>query len=321
MKMKKIIKNKGEIKIDSKYVVSNEFYSTIANKEKYFKNVFIAIIRDNFDDTLIKLVDIKAEYSKLLPIELQEDEGLIQILKNLIGSNKDNKTSLVRDPNVDWYYCDEVKSNHIKVSQKDRKPIQLPEKLERSRRKKYYAFYTSIVDDSLATTTIEAVSNNATFTSESYNSIDFSKIIKKKIDYADKQDKAQKIGDIGEEYIFGIEKQKMISEGINKEPIWISRKNDSYGFDILSYKKNEDGSIENVYIEVKTTNGELCNQFFVSEKELEVSKTYSNNYKLVRVYNAGDKNEIKHKEFNGDISTNKDLEQLDTKSTLTYKVK
>ena len=319
--MRKRIKKKIDIKIDAKHVVTVARYNAIVNKEKFFKKVFISILKDNFDDTLIKLVDIKSEYFKRLPSALQADGSLIQILKNLIGSNKDNKTHLVRDPNVDWYYCDATSADFIDVDETQRKPLPLPKELERSKKKKYYAFYASIVNDSLPTTIIEAEQDIVADASVSYDAVDFTTIESKKLDYSEMQRKAQIIGDIGEEYVLKKEIQKLKSLRIKKSPEWVSRKSDRYGFDILSYRKKADGSIENVYIEVKTTNGNLTNPFFVSEKELEVSKTYSDNYKLVRVYNAGDERRIQCEEYVGDLSKNALLEQIGSKSTYEFKVK
>ncbi|MCR5705401.1 MAG: DUF3883 domain-containing protein [Acholeplasmatales bacterium] len=318
--MKKKVKKPNEIIINDNYIVSYENYIKISNKEKYFKDVFISILKDNYDDSVIRLVDIKSEYLKRLSNVLQSDKNLIQILKNLIGSNKDNSTSLVRDPNVDWYYCNEMKSGTITVTQCERKPIQLPKKLERSRKKKYFAFYSSLLEDSIVTDSIEAEIDNSASTTDSYDSIDFTKIPLKKINYIDKQIRSQKIGDVGEKYILDIEERNVKSLNIDEKPIWVSRTNDSYGFDILTYRKNATGIIEKVYIEVKTTNGGLDNIFYVTDIELAASKKIKN-YVLARVYNAGDIKLITHKEFKGDLSQNTNLEKVNEKSKFIYKIK
>ena len=319
--MKKVIKQKNDIIIKNEYILNKEEYDTIDNKEGKLKGIFVKILKDNYDDTVIKLVDLKAKYFSMLPAELQANEYLVQILKNLIGSNKDHKTSLIRDANVDWYYCNPTKKKYLDLDETERKPVQLPKKLERSRHKKFYAFYTSIIDDSPVTTSVEADKSNVADTSESYNSLDFNLIKTQKTNYADKQDRAEKIGKIGEKFIFEIEKKKVLELHIKEKPIWISEKNDSFGFDILSYRKDNEGNIKRVFIEVKTTTGSLYNQFYVSEKEFDVSKNYSENFILSRVYNAGDENEISYKEYDGNISNNEHLEEINTKSTLTFKAK
>ena len=320
--MKRRIKSYNDIVIKREYIDNFENnYDNIPNKEKELKEIFIKILKDNYDDSVIKLTDIKRKFSSFLSLKLQKNDNLVQILKNLIGSNKDNKTSLIRDPNVDWYYCGNTKNKYIEVDEKSRKPVLLPKELERSHSKKFYAFYTSILDDSLAVTSLEAEENNATYSSEKYNNIDFENISTKKIDYVDKQTRSQEIGNIGEEYIFELEKEKLAELNIDKKPEWVSKKNDSYGFDILSYRKKENGEIYRIYIEVKTTTGNLHNQFYVSKLEMEVSKINSNQYVLTRVYNASDLNEIDRQEYYGDISTNASFESVKSSITSIFKVK
>ena len=323
MERKRIpIKNKKNIYINQNYIPSIETYNGINlnERETWFKNAFIKILKDNCDNTVIKLVDLKAKYFGMLPLQLQKDKSLVQILKNLIGSNKDNKTNFIRDPHVDWYYCDGSKKDYIYGCEKYRKPVQLPKQLERSRTKKYYAFYTSILDGSASTTSIEAELDSATVVEKSYDDILFETIKEKKTDYVEKQKRAQELGDIGEKYVFKLEEERMKENGIDKKPIWVSKKNDSYGFDILSFRKKADGTVYRVYIEVKTTNGSLYNKFFVSQLELEISKKIQNAFLLVRVYNAGDEGEINHKEFFGDLSKNKQLKMLKQQSIISFQV-
>ena len=85
------------------------------NLEAKIRDKFIGIIKKNTSDgSVVKLVDLKNDYQDKLDSVLSEANiDITQILKNSIGSNKDNKTHLVRHKNLDWYYIDpsQVKEN------------------------------------------------------------------------------------------------------------------------------------------------------------------------------------------------------------------
>lgn len=100
-----------------------------------------------------------------------------------------------------------------------------------------------------------------------------------KIDYA----RLKKIGDLGEQFIFTQEREKVKNYKLpsSKQVVWVSRdKGDGEGFDILSY--DEHGNEK--YIEVKTTTGEERDSFYISANELMKSKLYADKYYLYRVY-------------------------------------
>ena len=305
-----VFKIKKRLVIKEEYIPSREKLNDLlveGNKEKepFFKEIFVSILRDNFDGSLIKLVDVKKEYIDLLKKRKIYDKRLEQPFKNLIGSNKDNKTSLVLDERVEWYYCKDVKEESIEVDDLCRKPMPLPFRLERSRTKKYYAMFVLPLDDSSVLASIEAEKERQALNKSigEYESFDFNDIPTNKIDYAKKQADAQKLGDIGEEFVFNEEIKKLKKLGIKKSPIWLSKKNDSFGFDILSYEK-EGKRIVNLYIEVKTTSGDLNKDFYVSNLELKISKEYKNHYILARVYKAGDENTIQCEYYRGSIEEN-----------------
>ena len=76
----------------------------------------------------------------------------------------------------------------------------------------------------------------------------------------------QKLGEIGEEYVFKKEKERLKESGrdhLSAQVAWVSKTDDTCGYDILSY--SQDGREK--YIEVKTTDDEYDLQFPMSLQE------------------------------------------------------
>ncbi len=321
----KIINNDIVLK-DEDFLTDEEFNNAKINSrlETELKKKFIQIIKRNTNNGLvIKMIDLKNLYSDRLEDEIKEDPYVIQIFKNLAASNKDNGTHLLRDANIDWYYVEPefIFLDHIEVLETERKPFPIPKDLERSRRKRYFVFHTSNISDSPITTVQELILNEPEVSEElDYNSYDFNNIPIVKEDYIEKQKRAEKIGLIGEEYVLELERKYLNKHSINEEPIRVSEKNDSFGFDILSYRKRN-REVKQVYIEVKTTNGNLETPFHVTENELKVSNLYDESYILYRVYRADDPRNISHIIINGKIESNNNLSKIRTKSEHIYKVK
>ena len=61
---------------------------------------------------------------------------------------------------------------------------------------------------------------------------------------------------------------------------WVAQKDDSKGYDILSF--DEEGN--ELFIEVKTTNGGAQTPFYLSALEMAVSGNNASKYRLYRVY-------------------------------------
>ncbi|QUF65359.1 protein NO VEIN domain-containing protein [Bacillus atrophaeus] len=59
------------------------------------------------------------------------------------------------------------------------------------------------------------------------------------------------IGREGEKRTLQLEKQRLIDNGMNKEPKWIALEDNTVGYDILSYRKNLDNELYEIKIEVK----------------------------------------------------------------------
>ena len=135
---------------------------------------------------------------------------------------------------------------------------------------------------------------------------------KGKRDYIVEYIKDFEIGEAGETLVYNFECQRI--EAAKKKGLidgsvfvkWVSREDDCAGYDIMSYdidKKAEK------YIEVKTTTGTKNTAFYISENELNFSKTHSDQYCIYRVY--GLKNEASTVHFyiiEGDLEKQENFE-------------
>ena len=104
------------------------------------------------------------------------------------------------------------------------------------------------------------------------------------VDYVEQAKEFKKRGDLGEQFIFSQEREKVKQYKLpsSKKVKWVSRdEGDGHGYDILSYDENGN----EMFIEVKTTIGDENTSFFISANELEKSKLYADKYYLYRVYN------------------------------------
>lgn len=122
------------------------------------------------------------------------------------------------------------------------------------------------------------------------------------------------IGEAGEKIVYEHEKKKLLQalkEGkisdLSNKLEWISRNNDSLGYDIKSYDVEKK---EPMYIEVKTTTAVSNTPFFISENELKASESLSNQYYLYRLYlmNRRKPEKVEFFILKGDISKSKNVE-------------
>ena len=127
--------------------------------------------------------------------------------------------------------------------------------------------------------------------------------IKKSPDYALKESKNRKLGQIGEELVLKYEKDKLISHGkkdLAEKIVHTSKvEGDGAGYDIKSFY--EDGSIK--YIEVKATRGNINTDFYMSPRELRFAELNKDSFCLYRVFDLQKKtNNGKFFIFTGDIN-------------------
>lgn len=121
------------------------------------------------------------------------------------------------------------------------------------------------------------------------------------------------IGEAGEKIVYNHERKKLINaykEGkisdLNNKLEWVSRYDDSLGYDICSYDID---TKKKMYIEVKTTTGSATTAFYMSENEVIQSKKLGEQYYLYRLYKM-DRYKPENVDFfilQGDITKNTDV--------------
>lgn len=103
------------------------------------------------------------------------------------------------------------------------------------------------------------------------------------VDYVEKEKQLKKIGDLGEQFVFNQERERVKKYHLskNKKVEWTAKeRGDGLGYDVLSY--DEKGNVK--YIEVKTTTGKEDATYYITANELLKSQIEKDNYYLYRVY-------------------------------------
>lgn len=137
-----------------------------------------------------------------------------------------------------------------------------------------------------------------------------------RIDYARRERNNRELGLLGELSVIDFEKGYLNSigkRGLAEKIRHVSKvEGEGAGYDILSYFENG----EKKYIEVKTTEGNADNDFYLTHNELLFSKMNSENYFLYRVFNF-DKNTKTGEMFmlQGDMETKLNLIPILYKAT------
>lgn len=113
------------------------------------------------------------------------------------------------------------------------------------------------------------------------------RFVAKKVDFKTLNNEHSALGDAGENFAVEWERNRLrelnVTFNILDEVIHFSRKyGDGAGYDILSRK---DENFEILYIEVKTTKGDLNTPFYMSENEKTFIEIYKDNTLIYRVYN------------------------------------
>ena len=115
----------------------------------------------------------------------------------------------------------------------------------------------------------------------------------KKPDYLAEELVKTKQGELNEKVIYERELQKIMEleakEEVERMEDFFKNRNDSEGYDILSFEQQEDGSLKEIYIEVKSTKGNEGTPIDITDNELEFAKKHIDQYYLYRIYNS-DKN-------------------------------
>ena len=88
------------------------------------------------------------------------------------------------------------------------------------------------------------------------------------------------IGSAGEQLVIEFEKKRLIDLGKPKLAARVVKKKDGEGYDILSFRENED----EIFIEVKTTYYGAKTDFYISESEVRFSELNKEKYQLWRLF-------------------------------------
>ncbi len=132
----------------------------------------------------------------------------------------------------------------------------------------------------------------------------------RKVDFIRKNIKDTEIGLMGELYVYQEEYNKLkefekngLIESVEDVLFWVSKIDDSAGYDIKSY---DPIAKKTIFIEVKTTSSSANTPFYITENELQFSKNNSKNYKLYRLFNFSKENtkEIEYFEIEGNLQDN-----------------
>lgn len=136
-----------------------------------------------------------------------------------------------------------------------------------------------------------------------------------KVDFIKLNEHRHSIGEMGELYALGWEKERLKQKGyynLSISVVHVSGNDDSFGCDIISF--NNDGTRK--HIEVKTTTGSFYEPFYLSENEVLAMKKLGN-YFIYRVY---DFSVIDNKGNVAMIECPDQLEKHYSMKTISYKV-
>jgi hypothetical protein len=106
-----------------------------------------------------------------------------------------------------------------------------------------------------------------------------------KVDFADRDQRNRKLGELGERFVLSFEKHRLLGVGrddLAKKIDWVAQsRGDGLGYDIVSF---DDRSDRERFIEVKTTNMGLRAPFYITSNELKASDQHKDDYLLYRVF-------------------------------------
>ncbi len=133
-----------------------------------------------------------------------------------------------------------------------------------------------------------------------------------KRDYVQATIRNIEIGEAGEKLVYENE-LKLLHQALKDKKIdslkdkieWVARDDDGAGYDIKSYDV-ETNRIK--FIEVKSTTGDKSTSFYMSENEVDFSKSHTEDYYLYRLYGLTKSQIIYYYVIKGDILQNAKLE-------------
>jgi hypothetical protein len=111
----------------------------------------------------------------------------------------------------------------------------------------------------------------------------------RKTDYVKKAQVDAKTGLLGEKLVMLFEEARLSKLGLGDmlpEVKQVSVVSDTYGFDLESYDIDDNGNIQKIYIEVKTTSSKIDTEFYVSKNEVNKSFELNERFWIYRVYDC-----------------------------------
>lgn len=124
----------------------------------------------------------------------------------------------------------------------------------------------------------------------------------------------------GEEIVVELERRKLVDAGradLAEQIEWKSKTEDGYGYDIESYEISPNGLGKKIFIEVKTTSGNINTPFNIGKNEVETSKSLGDSFYIYRVYNLDELGRnIKYYKVQGSAEDNFTLIPVDYKATV-----
>lgn len=105
---------------------------------------------------------------------------------------------------------------------------------------------------------------------------------------AERDARNRNLGKAGESLVYEHERhrlQELGREDLSDSVRWVARDvGDGCGFDILSFSGKGDKAEQELWLEVKTTNGSATTPFYITRNELQVSKQRPDVFRVFRLY-------------------------------------
>ena len=105
---------------------------------------------------------------------------------------------------------------------------------------------------------------------------------------AERDARNRNLGKAGESLVYEHERRRLQSLGrkdLSESVRWVARDDgDGYGFDILSFNGKGNRAEQELWLEVKTTNGSSTTPFYITRNELQVSKQRPDVFRIFRLY-------------------------------------
>ena len=117
---------------------------------------------------------------------------------------------------------------------------------------------------------------------------DIERFVRKFENPAERDARNRNLGKAGESLVYEHERRRLQSlgrEDLSESVRWVARDDgDGYGYDILSFNGKGDKAEQELWLEVKTTNGSATTPFYITKNELKVSKQRPDVFRIFRLY-------------------------------------